>query len=66
MANIKCIELIKEKYHTLGEGHVLRLDWDNDRHQAIEFYGREPKDVIYGLKCTIHKLEQEYYNGALD
>jgi hypothetical protein len=39
--------------------YELRLDWDNDRHQAVKLEGLEPEDVIKGLYTLIHTLKDE-------
>ncbi len=44
----------------------LRVDWSNDRHQAIHLDGLKVKDLIKGLQKAIIILEDEERAGNLD
>jgi len=44
---------------------AIRLDWDNDRHQRIEFKGRNPSQVIAALKYAALTLEEELYRDDI-
>ena len=39
--------------------HELRIDWDNDRHQAIHLDSLAPEDVEAGLVRASIELNQE-------
>lgn len=39
--------------------HSLRLDWDNDRHQAVHLDSLEPEDVEAGLVRASIELRRE-------
>ena len=42
--------------------NVLRCDWDNDRHQAIEIKGDTPRDFIESLHKMVELLHIEKQN----
>lgn len=43
----------------------LRIDWDNDRHQAIMLDGTDPESVKEGLLKAAHLLNKEMRGGHL-
>jgi len=45
--------------NTIEDRHELRIDWDNDRHQAIQLKGLDPESVERGLVEAAHLLAQE-------
>ncbi len=56
-------ELIKIWIDTFRDGekekHNLRMDWDNDRHHAIELNSLNAKDVAEGLARASVRLRYE-------
>lgn len=46
-------------------GVTLRIDWDNDRHQAVEIKSLEPEDVVQGLLGAAHLLNKERLNNKI-
>jgi hypothetical protein len=43
----------------------LRIDWSNDRHQAIFLKGDDPKSIAHGLEEMARLLHMEIYNKHL-
>jgi len=43
----------------------LRIDWSNDRHQAILLKGGDPKSIANGLEEMARLLHMELYNKHL-
>ena len=46
-------------------GKSIRIDWDNDRHQAVVITGDTPEDVSYALIQAGHIVKTELANGHL-
>lgn len=45
--------------------YELRIDWDNDRHQAINLESLMPGDVKKGLRFASQLLAEEQRRGNL-
>lgn len=48
-----------------GDIDEIRVDWDNDRHQAVRFEKIDSDGVIDGLRKLIYLLESEKAGGHL-
>ncbi len=60
MANIEKIWINKVR-----DKIELRIDWDNDRHQAIMLKGTDPESVKDGFLEAAHLLNKEIRGGHL-
>ena len=45
--------------------YEIRMDWDNERHQAIGFKNLEPEEVSRALLSASRKIEEENYRGEI-
>jgi hypothetical protein len=50
---------------TFDGRHELRMDWDNERHQAVAIRTLEPEDVKQGLLEAAHLIAKEQAGGQL-
>jgi len=43
----------------------LRIDWENDRHQAIELRGNRPEDIKNMLELALLVIKSEIHEGEI-
>lgn len=43
----------------------IRLDWDNDRHQAVKIKSLESNEILYSLEALCVELEIEIGSGEI-
>ncbi len=48
-----------------GGRYEIRVDWDNDRHQAIRIDTLDTKGVIIALHETLEALKEERNRGNI-
>jgi len=62
-------ELLRITIDSHGSGehekHELRLDWYNDRHQAIHLDGLKPVDIEAGLVRASIEINNERRRGEI-
>jgi len=58
-AKIENIEIVKRL------SKEIRLDWSNDRHQAIELKTDDVYGVIEALEKIVYLLREEQFRGEL-
>ena len=51
--------------HDFGEKRAIRIDWNNDRHQRIEFEDETPEAVARALKEAGSLVNAERVNGEI-
>ena len=51
--------------HESGHKRVIRLDWDNDRHQRVEIETITPKAVYRALKEAGSLVAAEMVQGKI-
>lgn len=45
--------------------HSLRIDWDNDRHQAVQLESLSAENVEFCLSEAVNLLRRERLNGEI-
>lgn len=47
------------------EPFELRIDWDNDRHQAVKIKGKDPQKVMDALEEMVEILDLDAFAGKI-